>query len=46
MSTEIAAELKPLFEGGDQAVQDAALYLTSVGIRNSVSLAPGCSPGT
>ena len=46
MSMENTEELKPLFEGGEQAIQEAAIYLTSLGIKNSVALAPGCTPGT
>ena len=38
--------LSPLMEGKEDAIQEIADYFTSQGIRNSVLLSPGCTPGT
>ena len=46
MDTESTVELKPMLEGGEEAIQDVSRYFTSIGIRNSIALAPGCTPGT
>ena len=39
-------ELSQFLEGKVDAIKDVAEYFTSIGIRNSIALAPGCTPGT